>query len=141
MRLALRRLPWALLACAVGSCSLMIETDTTQCREDRDCERFANTVCDQNGNVCVKRALAMPSPDAAVSPDAASPLHPGLDAGPDQAAPDLAPEDAGGQDAPACLEESDAGLPSACGAATCVPFDNQSRLTIVGPDGGLRPLP
>jgi hypothetical protein len=132
----------ALLACVWASCSLMVDADPVQCRQDRDCQRFANTVCDQSGNVCVNRSLTTVTPDAAAPPDATAPDSAAdtvLDASAAEAAVDVQTVDA--EDAPTCLGENDAGQPSACPTATCVPFDNQTRLAIVGPDGGLRPLP
>jgi hypothetical protein len=132
----------ALFACVWASCSLMVDADPVQCRQDRDCQRFANTVCDRTDNVCVNRLLTTITPDAAAPPDATAPdsaADAALDASAAEAAVDVQIADA--EDAPTCVEESDAGQPSACPAATCVPFDNQARLTILGPDGGLRPLP
>jgi hypothetical protein len=45
-------------------------------------------------------------------------------------------------DAGASTDASDGGRDEGPGALTCeLAFDNSTRLTLVGPDGGLRPLP
>jgi hypothetical protein len=116
----------------------MVDVDTMQCREDQDCWRFGNAGCDRQEHVCVMLAVMAPPDagrgvDAAVSEGGRDSTPPGADA--------RASGTGDADDAPACADDSDAGPAGACAGATCVPFDNRTRLTIVGPDGGLRPLP
>jgi hypothetical protein len=105
-----------------GACSLMLDTDVTQCRSDQDCGRFAGSLCDVVHRVCVGRR----------------------DAGVDVAVPAV---EAGGADVCvgasgcfSCAPTNESEILSQCTNTVCVPFDNK-RLTLLGADGGLRPLP
>jgi hypothetical protein len=41
-----------LLGLAAGACSLIVESDETQCHTDADCARFPGTWCDIHQAVC-----------------------------------------------------------------------------------------
>jgi hypothetical protein len=43
----------ALLAITAGACSLIVESDETQCHTDADCARFPGPRCDTHQGVCV----------------------------------------------------------------------------------------
>jgi len=124
MRILFLALLWTLLM-AAGACSLVVDTSTTQCRSDQDCVRFG-AVCDREERVCVSASPAiMESPDAGIE-----------DTQSDQAGSScLGP---GG--CYACPPTNDEQLASLCTDSICIPFDN-ARVTLLTPDGRLRPLP
>jgi hypothetical protein len=109
---------------AAGACSLMVDTNTTQCRSDSDCARFG-AVCNQEQRVCVNAngpgsadgGRADPPSDTMAAPTCTGP---------------------GG--CYACTPTSEEQIVSQCTDSTCVPFDN-ARVTLLAPDGHLRPLP
>jgi hypothetical protein len=101
---------------AIG-CTWLVDSSAAQCRTDGDCARYGATTCDQAAQVCMPRSGGTP--------------------------------DGGAGDAPgcrvadgcrACAAGQTPGLANACTNTTCVPFD-PSRVTHMGPDGGLRSLP
>ena len=105
-----------------GSCTLTLDTSTTQCQGDKDCQRFAGATCDVSQRVCVARRDAGAStPDAGTTADATQSCT-----GPGRCF--------------ACTPSNESEILSHCTDSTCVPFDN-NRLTLVGTDDGLRPLP
>jgi hypothetical protein len=128
-RLALRQgLALALFSLAAGSvplagsCTFTLDTSTTQCHSDKDCQRFARSICDASQRVCVA------SRDAGTSaPDAGSTA-------------DTVENCSGPSGCFACTPSDEFQILSHCTDSTCVPFDN-NRLTLMGGDGGLRPLP
>ena len=105
-----------------GACTFMLDTSTTQCHSDEECQRFAGTVCNVSQRVCV------PSRDAG-----AAVADVGL-------APDAAASCTDPSGCFACTPSNESEMISHCTDSTCVPFDN-NRLTLMGSDGGLRPLP
>ncbi len=110
--------PSALLALplALGSaCSLLVDTNATQCRSDSDCTRFA-AICQLEQHVCVPAADV----DAAV---------PSLDTG-----------CVGPGGCFSCTPTTEAEFTAQCTDSECIPFDD-SRLTLWTADGHLRPLP
>jgi hypothetical protein len=105
-----------------GACSFTLDTNTTQCKSDTDCQRFTGTVCDVKQRVCVVvRDAGMGTPDAATTAD-------------------TVPSCSGPSGCFACTPLDESQILSHCTDSTCVPFDNR-RLTRLGDDGGLRPLP
>ena len=109
----------ALLA---GACSYTLDTNISQCKIDKECQRFAGAVCDVNQHVCVaSHDAGMVTPDAGSSADTAASCS-------------------GPSGCFACTPSDESQILSHCTDSTCVPFDN-NRLTLVGGDGGLRPLP
>jgi len=106
-----------------GSCSFTLDTNTTQCHSDKDCQRFTGTICDVGQRVCVaSRDAGTSTPDAVLSADAAESCS-------------------GPSGCFACTPSNESEILSHCTDSTCVPFDNNNRLTLMGSDGGLRPLP
>lgn len=100
----------------------MLDTSTTQCHSDKDCQRFAGTICDLSQRVCV------PSRDAGTrTPDTDSTA-------------DTVESCSGPSGCFACTPSDESQILSHCTDSICVPFDN-NRLTLMGSDGGLRPLP
>ena len=105
-----------------GSCTLTLDTSTTQCQGDKDCQRFAGAICDVNQRVCVaRRDAGSSSPDAGSSADTVASCS-------------------GPSGCFSCTPSDESQIMSHCTDSTCVPFDN-NRLTLTGSDGGLRPLP
>jgi hypothetical protein len=109
-------------ATCVQACSFMLDTSVTQCQSDQDCARFGSTVCDVVHRVCV------------ASRDA------GADVGVPGVQQDGAAACVGPSGCFSCTPSNEAEILSECTDSVCVPFDN-NRLTLFGPDGGLRPLP
>lgn len=105
---------------AAGACTLLVDADPQQCRGDGDCAAFTGTSCDLGRHVCV------PSVGHGADAGATTPSVPEADAS-------FCPPD--GSPAPG-LE-----LLNACTDATCVPFDNRTRLHNLAGDGSLKPLP
>jgi len=105
-----------------GSCTFTLDTSTSQCHSDEDCQRVAGAICDLSQRVCV------PARDAGTSPP---------DAG---STADAVKSCSGPSSCFACTPSNESEILSHCTDSTCVPFDN-SRLTLMGSDGGLRPLP
>ena len=120
-RLALFGLAAASLLLA-GACSFMLDTSTTQCQSDQDCQRFAGTICDVVHRVCL-------------APNDASTSTANVDR-----AADAAETCTGPNGCFSCTPNDESQILSHCTDSTCVPFDN-NRLTLLGDDGGLRPLP
>jgi hypothetical protein len=129
---------------AVTSCTLSLDISATQCRHDQDCARFAGAVCDTGTQVCKPG----PGPDAA-SGGGGGGADGRWDAGSAEGSGEgdmsAVPADRAcraGDDCVACgpapLEDS---LQNRCTDVTCVPFDNRTRLTNLGVDGTLMPLP
>ena len=112
----------AIIVLLPAACSLMLDTNTIQCQRDQDCQRFAGTLCDLPHHVCV------PSRDAGASIS-------GVDAATDAVESCIGP---GG--CFLCIASSESQILSHCTDSTCVPFDN-NRLTLLGDNGALRPLP
>jgi hypothetical protein len=110
-----------------GACSFMLDTSTTQCQSDQDCQRFAGAVCNVTNRVCVAPR------DAGVS-DASTSI-----ADADLAA-DAVEICTGPGGCFSCTPSNESQILSHCTDTVCVPFDNK-RLTLLGDDGGLRPLP
>lgn len=99
---------------ASGACSLLIESETDQCKTDNDCTSFGEY------SVCSKGICVAPAPIT--------------DAGSD--APDGDPGDGG------CftgVPAVDLEYYNQCTDAGCDPFDNCARLGLCG-DAGLPPL-
>ncbi len=124
VRTLLFALAWTLLM-AASACSLMVDTSTAQCRSNQDCVRFG-AACNLEQRVCVSA-----SPGGMESPDAGRLDAPGDLAGPSCTGP-------GG--CFACTPVTEEQIASQCTDSTCVPFDN-GRVTLLAPDGHLRPLP
>lgn len=120
-RLALFGLAAAGLLLA-GACSFMLDTSTTQCQSDQDCQRFAGAICDVIHRVCL-------------APSDASTSTANVDL-----AADAAESCTGPNGCFSCTPNDESQILSHCTDSTCVPFDN-NRLTLLGDDGGLRPLP
>lgn len=122
------RLALALFSLAAGgallasACTFMLDTSTTQCRSDQECQRFAGSICDMGQRVCVAARDASTSvPDVGSTADAvASCTSP--------------------NGCFACTPSNESEILSHCTDSTCVPFDN-NRLMLRGSDGALRPLP
>jgi hypothetical protein len=110
-------LPLAALS-LLQACSVLLNSDTTQCQSDPDCEHFSQTVCDLKSHVCV-----------------ASPTLPVDSGAPDVTVSCLAPSGCF-----QCTPTTDQEFLSGCTDSTCIPFDNK-RLTNLSPDGTLKPLP
>jgi hypothetical protein len=105
-------------------CSVLLNSEATQCERDADCARFGFALCDVGKHVCV-----------------ASPVHSGLDGGSvDAASADVTVSCQAPSGCFQCTASSDLELITACSDSTCVPFDNK-RLTNLNPDGTLKPLP
>jgi len=105
-----------------GSCSFTLDTSTTQCHSDKDCQRFAGAICDVNQRVCVaSRDAGTSTPDVGATADALESCT-------------------GSGGCFTCTPGDESQILARCTDSTCVPFDN-NRLTLVGDDGGLRPLP
>ena len=120
-RLALFGLAAASLLLA-GACSFMLDTSTTQCQSDQDCQRFAGAVCDVIDRVCVaSRDASTSSSDVDPTTDAAESCN-------------------GPSGCFSCTPSNETQILSHCTDTVCVPFDNK-RLTLMGDDGALRPLP
>ena len=112
-----------------GSCTFTLDTSTAQCHSDKDCQRFPGAVCDLGQRVCVaSRDAGTSAPDAGSSTPEA-----GLTA-------DAVESCTGPSGCFTCTPTDESQILSHCTDSTCVPFDN-NRLTLVGSDGGLRPLP
>jgi len=120
-----------------GACSFILDTSITQCQSDRDCQPFAGAVCDVTHHVCV------PSHDASVS-DASLSDAIASEASIAIADADLVTDAAESCTGPSgcfsCTPSNESQILSHCTDTVCVPFDNK-RLTLLGDDGGLRPLP
>jgi hypothetical protein len=130
-RLALALVVFGVVLLA-GSCSFMLDTSTTQCQSDKDCQRFAGAVCDPGKKVCVASRDAGVS-DASVS-DASTAI---ADV---NSMVDTAEICTGPGGCFSCTPSNETQILSHCTDTVCVPFDNK-RLTLLGDDGGLRPLP
>jgi hypothetical protein len=113
-------------------CTLLLDTNATQCRHDSDCLSFSKAVCDVPRGVCVS---ASPDIDAAV-PDAAA----RTEANPD-ALTEAPIRCQGVNGCFTCAPTNDHEFLSTCTDSTCVPFDNHARLTNLADDGSLKPLP
>jgi len=127
---------WVILNLA--ACTKIVDANATQCLTDIDCQSFAGSVCDLRKQVCV------PAPKVAGPIDASAPLDAGpIDTGMDTLVTNLdsAPTCKGGNGCYACAPATDQEYFSACTEATCVPFDNRTRLTNLASDGSLKPLP
>jgi len=120
------------LALLTGACSFMLDTSTTQCQSDQDCQRFAGAVCDPIKSVCVASRDASVS-DVGVS-DASTAI---ADV---NSTADTAETCTGPSGCFSCTPNNESQILSHCTDTVCVPFDNK-RLTLLGDDGGLRPLP
>lgn len=125
MRTLFFALIWTLFM-AAGACSLVVDTSITQCRSDRDCTRFG-AVCNLEQRVCQ---------NASTSPEQR------LDSGTPDVVTDTAAEPIcqGPNGCYACPPTTETEIVSQCTDSLCVPFDN-SRVTLLGADGRLRPLP
>jgi hypothetical protein len=113
-------------------CTLLLDTNATQCGHDSDCLSFGRAVCDVPRGVCISASSDL---DATV-PDAAARAEVTPDA--------LAQAPIRCQGANGCLTCTPTNDPeclSACTDSTCVPFDNHARLTNLADDGSLKPLP
>src|SRR4051812_16366407 len=77
---ARRFLAWATVVLAtLPACTLLLDADPVQCRDNTSCARFANAICDLGRGVCVPRPPL---------PDGSSPVGtPDVDGG-DAALPD-----------------------------------------------------
>jgi hypothetical protein len=117
--LALFRLAAASVLLA-ASCSFMLDLGTTQCQSDQDCQRFPRAVCDVPNRVCV-------APRDAGIADVNS-------------TGDAEDTCTGSSGCFSCTPSNEAQILSHCTDTVCMPFDNK-RLTLMGGDGGLRPLP
>ena len=129
-----------LTAVAGAGCSLSLDVSAVQCRRNQDCARFAGAVCDTSTQICKPGPGQNPGSGGAGA---------GWDAGASGGSADG--ETSGipgdhtcraGDDCVACgpadLEDS---LQNRCADVTCAPFDNRTRLTNLGVDGALMPLP
>jgi hypothetical protein len=115
-------LSWAMLP----ACSLLLDLGATQCQSDADCARFSRATCDPRSHLCVASAQLGSGADGAKDGGASSTDGPQC-------------QSAAG--CTACAVGGLSGLQNACAAGGCVAFDNPTRLTRMGPDGGLRSLP
>lgn len=120
------------LVLLTGACSFMLDTSTSQCQSDQDCHRFAGAVCDPSKNVCVA------SHDASVSNASVSDTSTAIADVNTMA--DTAEICTGPGGCFSCTPSNESQILSHCTDTVCVPFDNK-RLTLLGDDGGLRPLP
>jgi hypothetical protein len=114
-----------LFVAVLPACSLLIDTDATQCRRDADCARFGAAVCDLATHFC------------------AATLNAGGAGGGGGAG-------GAGGGAPLCRDASGchpcsvggaAVFLNACTDTSCIRFDNASRLKNLDSDGNLKPLP
>ena len=107
---------------------MMLDTSITQCQRDQDCQRFAGTACDVTHHVCVATRDASACIDASASiADADS-------------TPDAVESCTGPGGCFSCTPSYEFQFLSHCTDSICVPFDNK-RLTLLGDNGALRPLP
>ncbi len=123
MRTLFFALVWTLFI-AASACSFMVDTSTTQCRSNSECARFG-AVCDLQQRVCVN-AAPVESADAGRFDSPSDTMGP--------------PSCTGPAGCFACIPTTEEQIVSQCTDSTCVPFDN-SRVTLLTPDGHLRPLP
>lgn len=100
------------------ACSVLLNSEATQCQSDTDCANFSQTFCEPTSHVCVANpALPMDGGTADVTVSCLA------QSGCFQCTPTTDPE-----------------ILSSCTDSTCIPFDNK-RLTNLGPDGTLKALP
>jgi hypothetical protein len=125
----------------LGGCSLSLDTSGAQCARNQDCARFQGAVCDQATHLCIPgiaptlanvgdpggTALGAASPDGGAGTEgSASGSGRGC-----RVAAGCAP----------CAPPPSLELLNGCSDVICVAFDNHLRLSNLGPDGGLTPLP
>ncbi|MFT3766083.1 MAG: hypothetical protein QM820_11285 [Minicystis sp.] len=139
----------AIIAAAVASCTLLIETRTSQCESNADCAHFPNAACDTAQHLCVDKECA--GGQCVCNPETptdilngcpkgeCSPFDntrvPGL--GPDGGLP----EPMGGGAAPDPTYDCSTGGSGTGGSAPTLPTceDQPAPLYIVGPDS-IKPL-
>ena len=126
-----------LLGAATAGCTLALDTRPVQCGRDQDCARFSKSICDVVTRICVP-ALSAGGGGAGGYVSGLGGVGVGTTSG------------AGGASAPrcrvpsgcvSCLPTQGLDFSNACTDATCVPFDNRTRLSNLALDGGLKPLP
>lgn len=136
----------------LSGCSLSLDTNGAQCARNQDCARFQGAVCDAVTHLCVPGVASKPTPTLANAGD------PTVDAGTDGDPARGSDVAAGGAGPEGTASGSSRGCRVAAGCAPCAPppslellngcsdvicvaFDNHVRLSNLGPDGGLTPLP
>ena len=150
---------WVLLS--LSACTRIVDANAIQCQSDNDCRSFPGSVCHPQNQVCIPNPNVDAPPadtgmdgsvaafDTGMDRSVAAP-DTGMDgsvAAPDTgmdgsvAAPDTAPICTGDKGCFSCTPMADVEFLGACTDATCVPFDNHSRLANLGADGFLKPLP
>jgi hypothetical protein len=144
-RCLLLRLGLVVLALgAIGNlsgCSLSLDTNGAQCARNQDCARFQGAVCDAVTLLCVPGVAPTPTPTPTNAGD------PTIDAGTDgdPAGGSLVAGSSRGCRVAAgcapCAPSPSLELLNGCSDVICVAFDNHMRLSNLGPDGGLAPLP
>jgi hypothetical protein len=130
----------ALGAMVVYSCSLIVQTSSTQCQVDGDCAQFgAGATCDKAQNVCVGPATTSSTSSGSTSSSSGTTSSSSSSTGSSSGNPcdvDGGP-DAGG--CWSCSPVDNSTLLNACGTG-CTPFPN-SRVKGLLDGGGLPPLP
>jgi hypothetical protein len=117
------------LVIASAACSLIVNTDTTQCSTDGDCAGFAaGAVC--RDSVCVKAGGPGSGLDGDVEGSTNGEGGPGGEAGP------LGPCQTGGFRG---TPTTNAEFLNQCTGAQCLPFDNCAKLGLCGGDAGFLP--
>ena len=115
-----------------NGCSLLLDSNATQCHTDLECGAFGQAVCDTSGGVCAPGSLSVDAgAESAARGQGSDAAVPGQDSAPCQ----------GPNGCFACAPASDHQFLSACSDSVCIPFDNRSRLKNLADDGSLKPLP
>jgi hypothetical protein len=134
-----RAIVLGIAALSFAACSALITHDTQQCTADGDCAAF-HAVCDKANHVCV----APPSTSSSGSGSGSGlggaggmSTSSGSGAGGSGGSGGSCTGDAGCY---ACQPKTTDEFLNACTDATCKHFDN-SRCTMLSPDGGLPTLP
>lgn len=114
---------WA-IGGAVG-CSFVIESQDRQCESDKDCNGFADAMCDVAGGVCVPRATASTSSTGAGGGGAGG-------GGAECIGPD---------GCFSCPPSAQAEFLNACTDSACIPYDNGPLADLLLEGGTVPPVP
>jgi hypothetical protein len=129
---AVRARPWllatAFAVAVLPACSLLIDTDASQCRRDADCARFGAATCDLATHFCA----------ATLNSGGAGGGGPTGTGGAGGGGPSLCHDPSGCHP---CAVGGAAVILNACTDSSCIRFDNADRLTNLDPNGNLKPLP
>jgi hypothetical protein len=131
----------ALVLALSASCSLLLDNSAVQCHGDSDCARFGSAMCNTATHLCVPKNVAVGDPDGGGGGGMGAGGASGGGGAGGSGAGDagILCHDQNG--CHPCLVGGAAALLNACTDGTCIPFDNASRLTNMGPNGTLKPLP